>query len=443
MSVDGPPRNANGSPSGGSAVAEFGNEAQTWGLTIASTGRPETRIGPPRGAAQRPNSADEAASVGVHMTRKTRPYLFYDTTSALCTTCLRTVEAKILLGDNAVYMDKWCPAHGTERVRVSDDVAYYRACRELFVKPPDLPRQFNTRMHYGCPYDCGLCPDHMQHSCLSIIEINEACNLACPICYAESGPHRTAHRTLDEVRRMLDAIVANEGEPDVVQISGGEPTLHPDLFAILDEAYARPIRHVMLNTNGVRIAREPGFVAELARRYPRLEIYLQFDSLEAAPLRALRGGDLREVRAAALNNLNALDMSTTLVVTLRKGLNDHEVGAIIRHALAQPCVRGVTLQPVQEAGRTEGYDRRAERLTVSEVRRLIAEQSEPVHCRGRRPGAVQSRHAGDGVCAEARRRCRSAHPSFRRADAGGRRRQHDRVRERGEHPRSRVRAVFH
>jgi tetraether lipid synthase len=309
------------------------------------------------------------------MSRKTRPYLFYDTTSALCTTCLRTVEAKILLGDDAVYMHKWCPAHGTERVRVSDDVAYYRACRELFGKAPDLPRQFNTRMQYGCPYDCGLCPDHMQHSCLSIVEINEACNLACPICYAESGPHRTAHRTLDEVRRMLDAIVANEGEPDVVQISGGEPTLHPELFAILDEAYARPIRHVMLNTNGVRIARDTEFVAELARRYPRLEIYLQFDSLEAAPLRALRGGDLREVRAAALKNLNALDLSTTLVVTLRKGLNDHEVGTIIRHALAQPCVRGVTLQPVQEAGRTDGYDRSAERLNVSEVRRLIAEQS--------------------------------------------------------------------
>src|SRR5207244_6111843 len=197
----------------------------------------------------------------------------------------------------------------------------------------------NTSMIYGCPYDCGLCPDHMQHSCLTLVEITDNCNLRCPVCFAGSGPERERHKPLESVLAMLDAIVANEGEPDVVQISGGEPTLHPDLFAILDEAYARPIRHVMINTNGVRIAREPQFAAELARRYPRLEIYLQFDSLEAAPLRALRGGDLREVRAAALKNLNAVDLSTTLVVTLRKGLNDHEVGAIIRHALAQPCVR--------------------------------------------------------------------------------------------------------
>ena len=201
---------------------------------------------------------------------------------------LRKVEAKVIIEDDRVYLHKWCPEHRFSRVLISTDADYYKLCRQT-LKPGQMPVKFNTPIKYGCPYDCGLCPDHMQHSCLSIVEINEACNLACPICYAESGPHRSTHRTLDEVRRMLDAVVANEGEPDVVQISGGEPTLHPELFAILDEAYARPIRHVMLNTNGVRIARDPTFAAEIARRFPRLEIYLQFDSLEAAPLRALRG----------------------------------------------------------------------------------------------------------------------------------------------------------
>jgi hypothetical protein len=101
------------------------------------------------------------------MTRKTRPYLFYDTTQSVCTSCLRPVEAKILIKDGQVFMDKWCPAHGTERVLVSDDADYYRLCREVYVKPPEMPQRFATSMTYGCPYDCGLCPDHMQHSCLS------------------------------------------------------------------------------------------------------------------------------------------------------------------------------------------------------------------------------------------------------------------------------------
>jgi Predicted Fe-S oxidoreductases len=129
----------------------------------------------------------------------------------------------------------------------------------------------------------------MQHSCLTIVEINDHCNLQCPICYAESGPARIEHRSLDEVRRMLDAIVANEGEADVVQISGGEPTLHPAFFEIMAEATARPIRHLMVNSNGIRIARDPAFVDRLARDFPKTEIYLQFDSLRPARSRRCAG----------------------------------------------------------------------------------------------------------------------------------------------------------
>ncbi len=308
--------------------------------------------------------------------RKIRPYLFYDTTSSICSTCYRQIEAKILIKDNSVFMDKWCPAHGNERVLMSDDADYYRSCREIYVKPPEMPRIFNTKMRYGCPYDCGLCPDHMQHSCLTVLEITDYCNLECPICYAASGPARVRHRPLALVERMLDAIVANEGEPDVVQISGGEPTLHPDLFAILDAAKRRPIRHVMINTNGVRLAQDRGFAERLAGYKPGIEIYLQFDSFRADALKALRGADLTRIRADALAHLNACNISTTLVVTLKKGLNDDEIGEIIRFGLAQPCVRGVTLQPIQAAGRVNGYDPKLNRLTVSEIRRRIAEQSQ-------------------------------------------------------------------
>lgn len=309
------------------------------------------------------------------MSRKTRPYLFYDTTSALCSACLRTVEAKIVFKDGQVYMDKWCPAHGNERVLIADDEAYYRSCREVFIKPPELPRQFNTAMQHGCPYDCGLCPDHMQHSCLSLLEITEHCNLQCPVCYAESGPQRLAHRPLPVIEKMLDAIVANEGEPDVVQVSGGEPTLHPDFFGVLDAARRRPIRHLMVNTNGIRVAQDREFARRLAAYQPGFEVYLQFDSFRPQALKELRGADLTRIREQALAHLNEFDVSTTLVVTLKKGVNDDEIGEIIRFALKQPCVRGVTLQPIQDAGRVEGYDPKLNRLTVSEIRRRIAQQS--------------------------------------------------------------------
>lgn len=305
----------------------------------------------------------------------TRNYLFYDTAVSLCTTCYRRIDAKIVFEDGNVFMLKRCPQHGFERVLMADDIDYYRRCREVFLKPPEMPHQYNTPVKYGCPYDCGLCPDHEQHSCLSLIELCDACNLDCPICYAQSGTHRATYRSLDQINRMLDLVVANELQPDVVQLSGGEPTLHPDFFAVLDAAKQRPIRHLMLNTNGIRIAQEDAFAERLAEYMPEFEIYLQFDSLQRDPLLQLRGADLRSVRHKALDKLNKLGLSTTLVVTVERGVNDEELGAILDFALQQPCVRGVTFQPVQQAGRLHAYDPARHRLTLTEVRRRILSQS--------------------------------------------------------------------
>ena len=309
------------------------------------------------------------------MAPRERDYLFYGATIALCSTCLRRVDAKELIEGERVWLQKRCPEHGTHRVLLADDAAYWRLGREQFLKPPEQVARYNTRVEHGCPYDCGICPEHEQHGCLSLLEITDHCNLRCPTCYASSGPERDGHRPLEVVERMLDRIVANEVHPDVVQISGGEPTTHPQLFEILDACRRRPIRHLMLNTNGVRIAREDGFAERLAAYAPGFEVYLQFDSLREGPLRTLRGADLRAVRERALERLDALNLSTTLVVTLRRGLNDDEIGEIIRFATTHRSVRGVTLQPVQDAGRNEGFDGDVHRLTLTEVRRRLIEQS--------------------------------------------------------------------
>lgn len=308
------------------------------------------------------------------MPERVRPYLFYDVAVTICSTCFRKLEGKIVFQDGKVFLLKKCPEHGAERVLVADDVDYYRRCREVFIKKPEKPVKYNTPVKWGCPYDCGLCVDHEQHSCLSLIEVTDSCNLRCPVCYAGSGPEHTEHRPLELIEKMLDAVVRNEEHPDVVQISGGEPTLHPDFFRIVQMAKARPIRHLMVNTNGLRIAQDDDFARRLAE-IEDFEVYLQFDSFEREALLDLRGGDLRGVRERALEKVNRYNISTTLVVTLRKGLNDDEIGKVIDFALTQPCVRGVTLQPIQDAGRLERFDPATDRLTLTEVRRRILEQT--------------------------------------------------------------------
>jgi 7,8-dihydro-6-hydroxymethylpterin dimethyltransferase len=302
----------------------------------------------------------------------TRPYLFYALTNSLCSQCLTKVEAKVIFEDDRVYLLKHCPTHGREQVLIADDIDYYQQS-QAFIKPGDMPLRFNTPIARGCPYDCGLCPDHEQHSCLTLVELTDRCNLACPICYADSGADRQ-HRSLDLIEKMLDAIVANEGEPQIVQLSGGEPTIHPQFFEVMDLVKTKPIKHLMINTNGVRIAKERSFCDRLSQYMPGIEVYLQFDSFEATALQELRGADLRTVRERAIAHLNEFNISTTLVVTLKKGLNDHEIGKIIDYALQQPCVRGVTFQPIQAAGRLEGFDPKRDRYTLTEVRRSILQQ---------------------------------------------------------------------
>ena len=303
--------------------------------------------------------------------RKAAPYVFHSQTTSLCETCLTPVPAKVILEDECVWYLKRCRDHGVQKTKISDDIDYWQS-QKLWLKPGDRPLQPQTRTEHGCPFDCGLCPDHEQHSCLAIVEINQACNLACPVCFASAEDIHGSHLPLATVERMLDTLVESEGEPDLVQLSGGEPTIHPQFFEILNAVKRRPIRHVMINTNGLRIAQDPDFVRRLAGYAPRLEVYLQFDSLDDDALINLRGARLARIRQQALEALEAAGLATTLVVVVKKGVNDHEVPEIIRHALTWRCVRGVTFQPVQDAGRNEGFDAKANRVLPSEIRRAVA-----------------------------------------------------------------------
>src|SRR6201996_4720689 len=270
--------------------------------------------------------------------RTARPYIFWGQTQSLCETCLKLVPTKIQILGNEVWYEKRCKEHGVQSTLVSTDSAYWRLCKD-FIKPGDRPLHFQSRTEYGCPYDCGLCADHEQHSCLALIEITEHCNLTCPVCFAESSPARTSFTPLAKIEKMLDALVASEGEPDLVQISGGEPD----------------------------------FVAKLAENRRGLEVYLQFDSLQRDALVNLRGADLRKIRQQALENLERHGVSTTLVATIKRGVNDSEIGDIVRHALTWKCVRGVTLQPVQDAGRNEHFNKDTDRIMLSEIRQRVIE----------------------------------------------------------------------
>ena len=297
-------------------------------------------------------------------------YIFHELTRSICPECKTVIDAQILIQDNKVLMRKRCPTHGWFPGIISSDAQMY-VDSVKFNKPGTLPLEFSTEVKDGCPLDCGLCPEHKQHICLALIEVNTACNLNCPICFANAGVGFSL--TMEQVEFMLDRFVETEGDPEVVQFSGGEPTIHPDLMEMIQAARDRGIRQVMINTNGVRIALDDKFLDELAKQNP--VIYFQFDGLRPETYITIRGEDLLELKLKALDRLAEKGIDAVLVAAIERGVNTAEVGAILKFGLKHPAVRGVVFQPVTHVGRHIDFDP-MERVTIPDVIHGIVDQSD-------------------------------------------------------------------
>ncbi|MDI3406229.1 radical SAM protein [Streptomyces cavernicola] len=322
--------------------------------------------------------------------RKTdRDEVFVEFTKSICPMCKTPVDAQVNIRENKVYLRKRCREHGEFEALVYGDAEEYLASSR-FNKPGTIPLTFQTEVKDGCPSDCGLCPEHKQHACLGIVEVNTGCNLDCPICFADSGHQaggtsRSSEAesgggysiTHEQCERMLDVFVESEGEAEVVMFSGGEPTIHRHILDFIDLAQARPINNVNLNTNGIRLATDQNFVAELGRRNQvpgkSVNVYLQFDGFDERTHREIRGRDLRTFKQRALDNCADHGLTVTLVAAVERGLNEHELGAIIEYGIDHPAVRSVAFQPVTHSGRHVPFDP-LDRLTNPDVIRLINEQ---------------------------------------------------------------------
>lgn len=301
-----------------------------------------------------------------------RDYVFRGTTRSLCAHCRRVLDAKIIIRDRRVYFRKHCPDHGLMEDFVSSDVAYYD--RHEFDQSARTPRRYGTRSDAGCPHDCGLCPEHEQHTCIGLIEVTSHCNLRCPMCFAESGPGGT-HIDFATYIRMVDRYVELEGIADILQLSGGEPTLHPDIVRMVRYAYEQPIHVVMINTNGIRLAKDPTLVEQLATMKDRLEIYLQFDGFADATYEQLRGEPLTALKYKALDVLEQAGIRVTLVCTVEHRTNMHELGQILEFGLARPGVRGVSYQLATYCGRHLPAVELEQRATMPDVAKALVAQT--------------------------------------------------------------------
>lgn len=301
-----------------------------------------------------------------------RDYKFVSYTSSLCSECMKKIDAKIIENDGKIFVLKNCPEHGQSKELLEENAGFY-------LKHGDYDKsgtisKIQTEIKNGCPFDCGLCPSHDQHTCNGLIEITNACDLGCPTCYANSGTGEFL--TLEKIGQMLDFFVESEhGQAEILQISGGEPTMHPQIIDIIKLARSKPIKYILLNTNGLRIAKDEAFAEELGQFKGGFEIYLQFDGLSEKSAMAIRGRNVIEDRKKAIANLSKYGVPITLVATVVKGVNDEEIGEVFNFAIGQEWIRGINYQPVAFFGRLpEGTDVK-NRITLTGILEALEKQT--------------------------------------------------------------------
>ena len=304
-------------------------------------------------------------------------YVFRGTTQSLCPQCLEVVPAKIIVRDKRVYFRKRCQQCGPREDFVCSNVDYYD--RWEFSVPGKVPQLHGVQPRRGCPYDCGLCTEHEQHTCIALVEVNTNCNLRCPMCFASSGPGGK-HLSLAECRASIDRIVEVEQRPEVIQLSGGEPTLHPEFESILDYALSRDVDYVQINTNGIRLARDPQLIEHLEKYRRRVEVFLQFDGLDPQTTIELRGEDVLATKLEAIDRLGQADIHITLAVTLQGGTSESEIGPIVDFAAARPWITGINFQPATYSGRHVLPAELENRITFPDVMQYVTEQSQHGYC---------------------------------------------------------------
>jgi len=299
--------------------------------------------------------------------RSFTPHVYYGLTKSLCATCKQAVDAKVQFADDCVWFDKFCPAHGHQRVRVSSSIEWYLDSLS-FVAPSTPPRRISKAISGGCPFDCGACPSHQQKVYLPVVPITSACNLDCPICYTinkNEGAHRMS---VEDLERILGHLAADHDEIDIINFTGGEPTLHPQLPEFLEMCRKAGIRRLTISTNGLRL-RDESYVRKLAALDAR--IVLSLDTFRPETDRVLLGANTVKTKLEVLALLEKHDVATTILPAVAMGVNDDEVGPLLELVLAKPHIRSLELHTMTFTGQGGVGFQRTARITIPDLHRRI------------------------------------------------------------------------
>lgn len=295
--------------------------------------------------------------------------IYLRSTMAFCTACGNTEFARIVARPHGVYMVRMCPQNGSRGVKIANDPAWYRERTASPRKACGGGERSPSKL--GCPLDCGPCQWHSGGLHLPVFSITNDCNLDCPICFTYNRPDMKYYKSVEETRKIIGHILKQSGGVQLINITGGEPTLHPDLFAILDACRQEGIGRVTMNSNGIKIAGDRRFAERL--KQAGVQIVLSLDTLDPTKSRIIHGKDITKAKLKCLETLQALNIPTTLLPVCIKGINEQDVAEIVDRFFGEPFVRSITIQNMTYTGENGTVFEPHEHITLDEVEVLLTQ----------------------------------------------------------------------
>ncbi|HAK59823.1 MAG TPA: hypothetical protein DCO77_05495 [Nitrospiraceae bacterium] len=289
-------------------------------------------------------------------------------TLAFCDRCGKTELARLMAREEGMFMDRLCPVHGVESVKIAKSSAWYvertgkpRTAHEIEDRAPSLK---------GCPFDCGPCQWHTGGIHLPVFSITNDCNLNCPICFTYNRPDQKYYKSVEETKMIIGHIVKKSGGVQLINLTGGEPTLHPELFSILAACRSEGIGRITMNTNGIRIAEDERFAEQI--KESGIQLVLSLDTLDPEKSRIIHGKDITGLKKKCLDRLAALNIPTTILPVCIKGVNETDVVDIVHTYLRKLFVRSITIQNMTFTGKNGSRFHPREHITMDEIEELIS-----------------------------------------------------------------------
>ena len=294
--------------------------------------------------------------------------IYLRATVAFCDVCGKTELARITAREEGVFMERVCPTAGPQSVLIARDPAWYRRRmarpRKECLNHDPLP----SRM--GCPFDCGPCGWHTGGIHLPVFSITNDCNLNCPICFTYNRPDRKYYMSVEEARAVIDRIVERTKGVQLINLTGGEPTLHPELFDILDQCRHASIDRITMNTNGIRVAGDRAFAEKI--KEAGVQLVLSLHTFDPGKSRLIHGADITGEKRRCLDTLEELDIPTTLLPVCIKGVNEEEVAGIVDEYFPRPFVKSITIQNMTYTGLNGSLFEPRAHITIDEVEALLS-----------------------------------------------------------------------